>query len=617
MVVDPAQVITAQLGRDHTDDNVKVLKFDHDLLTKLNKLADNNHLFDAILIDATLCGYLFPAEVLIEAARLSDNLLAVHGALIFLKRDKAVAIVRDSLTGVQSLHVFDNHAELYDYSPSLTKHIKAALGKSSDFHEESTDLSQQVLMSSIPVLTAVGIKLKGQLAEPNKRNMVLAAIDNYSPIVTIAHKLTERITEKELLEELKQLEQSKAIHAIFPKVPFLVNCFKNKTPFTLKDYLVQAKLISANQLDELLLEINSQPLKQRASLGALAVKRDIMTARQLEIAVQDQAFYGQEGDSQKVKVNAADDAKVQSLVGHLGTTDPSNLLQNLVTNRENGVLSVEYRDMQFRAQFEIGKLTHAKVGKVQGNAAVIEFCSAWRQGIFVFIQRTPPPDLAKDSCKVTKALDKLLLDAALAQDNMEVVWKKLPKGVESVLEKLSDTDDLLNSGTMTDPQEKTKLSDKDVELMRRCWSALDGLTPLNMLIKQMGDVPTADAGIAIGRLLHYGLINIPNIELGGPMGKFQMLVKNIKDHVGGQRVEAFLRLSMRDTLGYSGRARVFVLGREGEVGVDMAAARSANTSLSAVLQDLDNWQVKFIEYVSQDLDRNLLLSIIREVHEAG
>lgn len=617
MVVDPAQVITAQLGRDQTDDNIKVLKFDPDLLTKLNQLADNNHLFDAVLIDTTLCGYLFPAEVLIEAGRLADNLLAVHGALIFLKRDKAVAIVRDSLTGVQSFHVFDNHAELYDYSPSLTKHIKAALGKSSDFYEESTDLSQQVLMSTIPVITALGIKLKGQLAEPSKRNMVLAAIDNYSPIITIAHKLTERISEQELLEELKALEQSKAIHPIFPKVPFLVNCFKNKTAFTLKDYMVQARLINPQQLDELLLEINSQPLKQRASLGTMAVKREIMTARQLEISVQDQAFYGQTGDTQKVKVNAADDAKVQSLVGHLGTTDPSNLLQNLVTNRETGVLSVEYRDMQFRAQFEVGKLTHAKVGKVQGNSAVIEFCSAWKQGIFVFIQRTPPPDLAKDTCKVTKALDKMLLDAALAKDNCEVVWKKLPKGVESVLEKLSDGDDLLNSGTMVDPQEKTKLSEKDLELMRRCWSSLDGLTPLSMLIKQMADVTTADAGIAIGRLLHYGLINIPNIELGGPMGKFQMLVRNIKEHVGGQRVEAFLRLSMRDTLGYSGRARVFILGREGEVGVDMAAARSAGTSLSAVLQDLDNWQVKFIEYVSQDLDRNLLLSIIREVHEAG
>jgi hypothetical protein len=34
-----------------------------------------------------------------------------------------------------------------------------------------------------------------------------------------------------------------------------------------------------------------------------------------------------------------------------------------------------------------------------------------------------------------------------------------------------------------------------------------------------------------------------------------------------------------------------------------------------VVSDLENWQVKYIEYVSQDLDRAALLSIIREVHE--
>jgi hypothetical protein len=98
------------------------------------------------------------------------------------------------------------------------------------------------------------------------------------------------------------------------------------------------------------------------------------------------------------------------------------------------VLSVEFRDMQFRALFDTGKISHAKLGKLLGNAAVIEFASVWKQGIFVFIQRTPPADLSKDNCKVSKALDKLLLDAALAADNTEVTWKKLPKGAESVLE---------------------------------------------------------------------------------------------------------------------------------------------------------------------------------------
>jgi hypothetical protein len=133
----------------------------------------------------------------------------------------------------------------------------------------------------------------------------------------------------------------------------------------------------------------------------------------------------------------------------------------------------------------------------------------------------------------------------------------------------------------------------------------------------MGDVTTPEFTWAIGMLLDHELVTVPQADISGPMGKFQRLVLGIREHIGAERNSAFLRLSFRDTLGYSGRARVFILSSKGEVGVDMAAARSAGTSLSTVIADLENWQVKYIEYVSQDLDRAMLLSIIREVHEEG
>ena len=56
------------------------------------------------------------------------------------------------------------------------------------------------------------------------------------------------------------------------------------------------------------------------------------------------------------------------------------------------------------------------------------------------------------------------------------------------------------------------------------------------------------------------------------------------------------------------------MSNNGDIGVDMAAARQANASLSGVIQDLENWQVKYIEYVSQELDREVLLSLITEIH---
>ncbi len=620
MVVEQHEVITERLSRMMSQENVVVLKYGPDLLGELTGLAAGKHLFDAVLIDATACGYLFTAELLIEAGRLANALLEVQGALVFLKKDKAVAIVRDTLMGSLTFHIFENHAELFDYSAPLAKHVQSALGKSGGLIEESTDLAQQVLMSTVPVLTHLGIKLKAGMDQPRRRNAVIAAVDNYTPLSTISHRISSqgKMTTEELMEELKALEQSRAIYPIFNKVPFLVNCFRNQTAFSLKDLMLASRLVTQDQLDEMLFELQSTPIKERVTIGPLAVKKGFINTRQLEIALQDQAFYGQSGDSDKVKLvkTSGEESQVQSLVGHLGTTDPSNLLQNLATNRETGVLSVEYKDLQFRAQFEVGKLTHAKVGKVGGNSSVIEFASAWKEGIFVFIQRTPPPDLAKESCKVTKPIDKLLLDAALAKDNSDVLLKKLPKGINSVLEKLPDEKELLET-ELEDPQEKKPVSKTEMVRAQRVWAALDGLTSLSTAIRYMGDITTSEMTRAVDLLLHHELVMIPKVDLHGPLDKFQQLVMGVGEKISAERSLAFLRLALRDGIGYSGRARIFTMGAGGEVGVDLAAARSAQTSLSVIIKDIENWQVKYIEYVSQELNRDVLLALIREIHQAS
>ena len=116
--------------------------------------------------------------------------------------------------------------------------------------------------------------------------------------------------------------------------------------------------------------------------------------------------------------------------------------------------------------------------------------------------------------------------------------------------------------------------------------------------------------------MHYGFTSVPKVALSAPIDKFQQLIRGVNNNVGNQLSVALLRLSLRDSIGYSGRARIFAMTNNGEIGVDMAAARSANTSLTTVIQDLENWQVKYIEYVSQELDRDILLGLIREIHQA-
>ncbi len=427
MVIDQVQSVNTSPHKAVAQENIQVLAYSQNLIEQLHSLLDKKRLYTALLIDASDCGFLFTAECLIEAALLAKQLLELEGSMVFLKTDGAIALCRDSLMGNLSFHTFETYAELFDYSPALAHHVQVVLGLSTN---ESTDLYQQVLMSTVPVLTREGIKRKGTIDTNSRQNTVLVSCDNFTPLSTIFYRLVNkqnRMTAAELSETFKELEESKSIYPIFPKIPFLVSCFKNKTPFALKDYFLAARLVSKTQLDEMLLEVEHTLSKEHISLGPLALKKGYISGRQLEIVLQDLAFYGQGSIKEQVKVGktAREESQVQSLLGRLGTTDPSNLLQNLAQNRENGVLSVEYRDQQFRAQFEAGKLVHAKVGKILGDAAIIEFASAWREGVFVFIQRTPPADLAKDSCKLSKLLDKLLLDAALCKDNLESILKKI------------------------------------------------------------------------------------------------------------------------------------------------------------------------------------------------
>jgi hypothetical protein len=199
---------------------------------------------------------------------------------------------------------------------------------------------------------------------------------------------------------------------------------------------------------------------------------------------------------------------------------------------------------------------------------------------------------------------------------MDVVLKKLPRGIDSVLEKVSDTTGLLSSGTLIDPQENEKLKDSEVEMMIRTYNSLDGLTTLGTVIRYFGDATTSEVARAVGLLMHYELAVVPKTDLSTPLQKFRELTRAINEEIGTELSAALLRLSLRDSVGYTGRARVFALTNNAEIGVDLSAARNAGTSLSTVIKDLEDWQVKYIELCSAEVNRDVLLAIIREIHQA-
>lgn len=611
-----AEEITLRLAESVAQESVLVLNHSGNLIDELSGLEKSKRTFDLIIVDCTESGFLFPTEILTEASTIIKSLLNVPGSLVFAKRDKAMALVKESAAGSLSFHLFENFSAVYDYSSNIAKHIQQALAKSIEISKDSSNLSEQILMMSIPVLTNFGIKLKAGTNSSSRKNTVLSAIDNYTPISSVTQRLAEKLSFDQLLDELRGLERTGAIYPIFSKIPFLVQQFRNGRAFKLKDYLLQSKLLSMEQLDEMIFSMQNVKGSQRLSLGALCVAKGLISARQLEIALQDQAFFGQrpDKDKNKFRFEADQGTRLQSLVGNLATTDPSGVLQNLASNRCHGVLSVEFKDLTFRALFEQGKLAFAKAGRLKGDKAVLEFVSVWKEGIFVFIERDAPPDLANDKCTVTKPLDKLLLDSALAADKIDAVWNSLEKGVSSLLERLPDENNLLQRTDLADPQENFPLSLQEMQDMQAIWSGCDGISSIKELIKRSNRLSTVQGALAVSRLIHYQLAHIPSAELQGPLDKFRSLVSSITEKIGLEKSETLLRISLRESQGYSAVARIFIIGTACEIGADLAAAKAAGLSLSKIVKALEDWQVKYIEHLSHELDKKTLRDIVYKIH---
>jgi hypothetical protein len=130
----------------------------------------------------------------------------------------------------------------------------------------------------------------------------------------------------------------------------------------------------------------------------------------------------------------------------------------------------------------------------------------------------------------------------------------------------------------------------------------------------LADVTTSQACFAINRLLHYGLLCVPGQDLNVPLSKFQSVVLQVANQIGVERNNALLRLSLQASQGYSAKARMFQIGSAGEVGIDLALARTAGVSLTEAIKQLEDWQVSFIEYASQDMDNNLLRDIVNSAY---
>ena len=143
-----------------------------------------------------------------------------------------------------------------------------------------------------------------------------------------------------------------------------------------------------------------------------------------------------------------------------------------------------------------------------------------------------------------------------------------------------------------------------------------GLTPVAEQWIISGRRDHAKSLRRVDRLLAYDLSQRTDMGIAGPLEKLQKIATLAREKVGSDRNAVLLRLGLQATQGYSVKTRMFSIGSAGEIGVDLAASKICRVSLSAVMRDLEDWQIKYIEYLSHELDRETLRQIVYTVHGA-
>lgn len=205
-------------------------------------------------------------------------------------------------------------------------------------------------------------------------------------------------------------------------------------------------------------------------------------------------------------------AKVSANIGgELGVFDPAALLQSLATAQKTGVLTVQGPDgRQLWTLFDTGRPIQARLGKVGGNNAIVEFISTFEEGNFNFQEKggsgkdtqTKLPKL-DPAFNISKPTEMLLMSGALAQDNYNAA-KKYISTLDIYIRPVEDTDFEQRWEAMqqvSDPPMPDELA-----LMTTLIEQADGTKTLGQIFRSMEGITTAHFWRCAGMLVQFELV---------------------------------------------------------------------------------------------------------------
>lgn len=607
----------------------RTYSYRENLFAEFERLVQDGKRFDGLILDLMQTGYSLPLDILIKFHSYAKRLLKPQGVLLFIKADGAITLTKDDPGGGLTFNVYDSPFGIFARYPMLADYVCATVTgiDRRRLRGGGNTLANHILYTSTPVLTGRGHELKNAFELPPPQNWLLQLIDDYSSTEAIARAMEGRhnVPTDETLRLLQELEGEGVIYPIFSRIQFLANCYHNRKPFRLGRYMVAAGILTPSQLEELL-ELQQEEgwgRNQKTFLGLLAVRKGYINTRELEVLLHDQFIYGgyhkvtegeDGGQSSASNRKRSIETMRDSMIGSLGAIDCAGLLQSISTAKKTGLLTVENRDQAIVVAFHDGKPTHARLGKLRGYEAVVEFLVTWNEGIFVFRDKGVSQEL-DDQCVLQQSLDRLLLDSALCQDQVASILKDLPGARSAILERIYNFDERWNE-LRTWPLkyfDETPVSDSDRENILKIARLIDGLTILDEVIKAFDTWPSHMVLKTVRLLLDNRLVNIQQTSLFRPLTVFQRIVAEMQATIGKEDNKALLDASLHYVHGDSSAAQRFHIDFEGRVSVNLSQVKSSNTPVSVVLLELRRWMEAYLAYARRQVDPQLVDNVVAKV----
>ncbi len=600
------------------------------IFVDLDKLIETDKSFDGLIIDLMQTGFTLPLEVLIKFSFYAKQLLKPHGILLFVKADGAITLTKDDPGGGLTFNAYESPFGIFARHPMLADYVCATV-KGIDrrrLQGGGMGIANHILYTSVPVLTERGQKVKVAFSLPAPQNWVIQVIDDYTTVEAIARLMEKQhhLAIDETTRMIQELESQALIFPVFARIQFLANCYHNSKPFRLGRYMVAAGIINEAQLRELLERQDEEGWgkSEKTFLGHLAVKAHYINARELEILLEDQYYYGggynkkaEGGSGLGLKQSGSVETVRDSIFGSLGATDPSALLQSLANGKKTGLLTIEKGDKAFAITFADGKPTYARLNKLKGKYALTEFLATWNDGMFLFRDKGTVDDLDEESA-LNQSLDRLLIDSAYCKDNMVKVINNLPQGRNSILERVWNFEALWSKLSQQNLQymDRTAVSKQDLTTIARLACAIDGLTTIDEIIRSFDVWPGFQILKAVQLLIDIGLINVQQASLFRPLSIFQRITTELHNKIGQDENRKLLVSSLHYVHGDSDSASRFIVDNAGRISLNLSQVKRSETSLTDVIMELRKWMEVYLAHCKQKIAPEIVDNVVASIVNA-